>query len=66
MAEVGCEHIEDNSRRVTFGFHLGDSTFLRLCDHCYERLRATMIQDVLADLAREFAREMARINFSKR
>lgn len=64
--EVGCEHIESESRRVTFGFHLGDHTYLRLCDGCYERLKAVIIQDVLNELAKNFAQEIARMDFSKR
>ena len=58
MTEIECEHAKTESRRVTFSFHLGDNLYLRLCDNCYDRLKATVIQDILSELAARFAMEV--------
>lgn len=49
-----------------FGFYLGDTMSLRLCENCYKLLKAEMFQDVLKDLIGEFAAAINRVNFTKR
>lgn len=63
-SRIECQH--DCCRAPIVQLRLSNNVSLLLCEDCYDALKGEVIQDVLRNLAREFAKEMSRLDFSKR